>query len=186
MVSYRHFKDADELASLVADDLALLLTERFVTPSAAPPVAPLPAPRSPLVDRVEELQVVTGLLPAARLTAGLVTLTGPARRRLETTLAPRPAPRDTVADQFAGRRLDFVSLEALTDNSLIRQTVARQLHVPPFRRASRSRRACARFLVPAGCSCSSTARRAAAGRGSAAHQAGARAGARAEGAGRQP
>jgi hypothetical protein len=28
VVSYRRFKDADELASLVADDLALLLTER--------------------------------------------------------------------------------------------------------------------------------------------------------------
>ena len=39
VVSYRHFKDADELASLAADDLALLLTERFVSPPAAPPVA---------------------------------------------------------------------------------------------------------------------------------------------------
>jgi Epoxide hydrolase N terminus len=40
VVSYRHFEDADELASLVADDLALLLTERFVsppTPRRAPP-----------------------------------------------------------------------------------------------------------------------------------------------------
>ena len=43
---------------MVADDLALLLTESFVTPSAAPPVAPLPAQRWPPVDRVEELQVV--------------------------------------------------------------------------------------------------------------------------------
>src|ERR1700756_5963545 len=34
VVSYRPFKDADELASLVADDLALLLTERFVRPPA--------------------------------------------------------------------------------------------------------------------------------------------------------
>ncbi len=37
VVSYRPFKDADELASLVADDLALLLTERFLGPPAAPP-----------------------------------------------------------------------------------------------------------------------------------------------------
>jgi hypothetical protein len=62
VVSYRRFKDADELASLVADDLALLLTERFVSP----PAAPLPAPRWPLVDRVEEMQVVTGLLGRLR------------------------------------------------------------------------------------------------------------------------
>jgi Domain of unknown function (DUF4062) len=33
VVSYRRFNDADELASLVADDLALLLTERFVGPA---------------------------------------------------------------------------------------------------------------------------------------------------------
>jgi hypothetical protein len=59
-VSYRRFKDADELASLVADDLALLLTERFVGPSAAPTAAPFPALRWPLVDRAEELQLVTG------------------------------------------------------------------------------------------------------------------------------
>ncbi|HEX4397647.1 MAG TPA: DUF4062 domain-containing protein [Trebonia sp.] len=70
VVSYRLFKDAGELSTLVADDLALLLTERFVGPPAAPPVAPLPAPRWPLVDRVEELQVVTGLLREAQV--GLV------------------------------------------------------------------------------------------------------------------
>ena len=126
VVSYRHFKDPDELASLVADDLALLLTERFVSPSAAPPVAPLPGPRWPLVDRVEELQVVTGLLRQADV--GLVMLTGPGGVG-KTTLALAAA--HAVADQFADGAA-FVSLETLTDNSLIRQTVARQLHVPPL------------------------------------------------------
>jgi hypothetical protein len=76
VASYRHFKDADELASLVADDLAVLLTERFVSPPAEPPVAPLPAPRRPLVDRAEDLQVVTGLLRQADI--GLALLYGPA------------------------------------------------------------------------------------------------------------
>ena len=73
VVSYRSFEDASELGSLVADDLALLLTDRFAGPPAAPPATLLPLPRWPLVDRVEELQVVTGLL--VRADAGLVTLT---------------------------------------------------------------------------------------------------------------
>ena len=123
VVSYRRFKDADELASLVADDLALLLTERFVGPPAAPPVAPLPAPRWPLVDRVEEMQVVTGLLGQAEV--GLVTLTGPGGVG-KTSLALAVA--HAAAGQFADGAA-FVSLETLTDVSLIRQTVAQQLHV---------------------------------------------------------
>jgi predicted ATPase len=124
VVSYRHFKDADELASLVADDLALLLTERFVSPPAAPPAAPLPAPRWPLVDRAEELQFVTGLLRQAEV--GLVTLTGPGGVG-KTALALAAA--RAAAGQFADGAA-FVSLEALTDISLIRETVAQQLHVP--------------------------------------------------------
>src|SRR6202042_848390 len=72
VVSYRHFEDAAELGRLVADDLAILLTERFDTPPAAPPAAPLPAMRWPLVDRVDELHVLTGLLRQAG--GGLGTL----------------------------------------------------------------------------------------------------------------
>jgi hypothetical protein len=77
VVSYRPFQDAEELGSLVADDLAVLLTERFAgagaarpaaaasltTGSAAPapssaPLSPahLPALRWPLIDRVDELK----------------------------------------------------------------------------------------------------------------------------------
>lgn len=123
VVSYRRFKDADELASLVADDLALLLTERFVGPPAAPPVAPLPAPRWPLVDRVEEMRLVTGLLEQGEV--GLVTLTGPGGVG-KTSLALAVA--HAAAGQFADGAA-FVSLETLTDVSLIRQTVAQQLHV---------------------------------------------------------
>ena len=124
VVSYRRFKDADELASLVADDLALVLTERFVSPPPEPSAAPLPAPRWPLVDRAEELQVVTGLLGQADV--GLVTLTGPGGVG-KTTLALAAA--RAVAGQFADGAA-FVSLETLTDTSLIVETVAQQLHVP--------------------------------------------------------
>jgi predicted ATPase len=124
VVSYRQFQDADELASLVADDLALLLTERFISPPAAPPAAPLPAPRWPLVDRVEELRVITELLRQADI--GLVTLTGPGGVG-KTALALAAA--HAVAGQFADGAA-FVSLETLTDISLIRETVAQQLRVP--------------------------------------------------------
>jgi hypothetical protein len=127
VVSYRPFEDAGELGPLVADDLALLLTERFVSPPAAPPAAPLPAPRWPLVDRVEELQVITGLL--RRDDVGLVTLTGPGGVG-KTTLALAAA--NAVTGQFA-EGAAFVSLETLTDPALILETVARQLRVatPP-------------------------------------------------------
>jgi predicted ATPase len=124
VISYRQFTDADELGPLVADDLALLLTERFVSLPAAPSAAPLPAPRWPLVDRVEELQVVTGLL--RRDDVGLVTLTGPGGVG-KTTLALAAA--NAVTDQFADGAA-FISLEALTDKALILETVARQLRVP--------------------------------------------------------
>ena len=124
VISYRLFEDADELGSLVADDLALLLTDRFAGPPAAPPATSLPLPRWPLVDRVEELQVVTGLL--LRADVGLVTLTGPGGVG-KTALALAAA--RAVADQFADGAA-FVSLEALTDTDLIRQAVAQQLHIP--------------------------------------------------------
>ena len=129
VVSYRQFNDAGELGALVADDLALLLTERFVSPPAAepaasPPAAPLPVPRWPLVDRVEELQMVTGLLRQADV--GLVTLTGPGGVG-KTSLALAAA--HAAAGQFADGAA-FISLETLTDSALIRDTVARQLRIP--------------------------------------------------------
>ena len=72
------FHGPEELAERVADDLAVLLTERFPRPRAAPPglaAGWLPTPPAPLVDRRSELATVTGLRrdPAVRL----VTLTGP-------------------------------------------------------------------------------------------------------------
>ena len=124
VVSYRHFEDAAELGHLVADDLAILLTERFVRPPGAPTAAPLPAMRWPLVDRVEDLQVVTGLLRQADV--GLVTLTGPGGvGKTSLALAAGHAAGGEFSDGAA-----FVSLETLTDIGLIHSTLVQQLRVP--------------------------------------------------------
>jgi predicted ATPase len=125
LVSYRHFEDADELRALIADDLALLLTERFAgLPEASPPAAPLPVVRRPLTGRAEELEAVTGML--LKPEAGLVTLTGPGGVG-KTTLALAAA--SAVAGEFADGAA-FVSLETLTDPALIGEAVARQLRIP--------------------------------------------------------
>ena len=124
VVSFRPFRDAEELGSLVADDLAVLLTGEFTQASAAPPAAPLPALRRPLVDRVDELHMITGLLQQADV--GLVTLTGPGGVG-KTALAIAAA--HAVADRFADGTA-FISLEALTDTGLILDTVAQQLRIP--------------------------------------------------------
>jgi Mrp family chromosome partitioning ATPase len=108
------------LRRLVADDLAQLLTDRFAEAEAPPtvsPVAPLPVPRWPLVDRHDELHTVTSLL--VQPDVGLVTLTGPGGVG-KTTLALAAA--NAVADQFADG-VAFIPLETLTDPALIRSTV---------------------------------------------------------------
>ncbi|WP_169063682.1 ATP-binding protein [Geodermatophilus dictyosporus] len=77
-VSTTPYRDPAGLAELVADDLAVLLSERFSRAAPAPPglaAGWLPTPPTPMVDRTAELAAVTGLLrdPAVRL----VVLTGP-------------------------------------------------------------------------------------------------------------
>src|SRR5262249_13396773 len=79
VTTYQKFATAGELARQLADDLAQLLTERFMlSPEQliAPPAqfAPLPWPRSPLIDRTHELAQTKELL--LREDVRLVTLTG--------------------------------------------------------------------------------------------------------------
>src|SRR5262245_48370339 len=58
VASYQKFATPEELRERIANDLALLLTERFARtpqPPADARLAPLPLPRSRLIDREQEL-----------------------------------------------------------------------------------------------------------------------------------
>src|SRR5919106_4518743 len=94
-VSYRRFEDAAELRSLIADDLAVLLTERFTgsaggrsIPSQTP--YPIPHPATRLIGRDKDVAGVGDLLadPETRL----VTILGPGgvgKSRLALAVADR-------------------------------------------------------------------------------------------------
>ena len=110
----------------IANDLALLLTERFTTRPETPPgarLARLPRPRSRLIDREAELAQAHALLQ--REDVGLLTLSGPGgvgKTRLALQVAAE------VAAQFADG-VAFIALAALKDPTLVVPTIARALGV---------------------------------------------------------
>jgi predicted ATPase len=122
--SYQKFATPEELRERIANDLALLLTERFTSPAETPVaarLATLPMPRSRLIDREQELVQAKTLLQEEDV--GLVTLTGPGgvgKTRLALQVAADLAPQ--FADGVA-----FISLAALRDPLLVVPTVARAL-----------------------------------------------------------
>ncbi|MGY1685466.1 ATP-binding protein [Geodermatophilus sp. SYSU D00867] len=124
-VSTTPYRDPAELGELVADDLAVLLSERFTRSVPAPPglaAGWLPTPPTPMVDRTAELATVTGLLgdPAVRL----VVLTGPGgigKTRLALAAAAAVEPgRDGVW---------FVDLSGVRDRADVPAAVAEAVGV---------------------------------------------------------
>jgi predicted ATPase len=124
--SYQKFATPEELREHLANDLAQLLTERFTSPPETPVPArpaPLPVPRSALIDRQQEVALVRELLQHEDV--GPVTLTGPGgvgKTRLAIQVAT------DLASQFADG-VAFISLASLKDPQLVELTIARALGV---------------------------------------------------------
>lgn len=131
--SYRHFRTPAELAALVQDDLAVLLTERFERAGAvgrdagaAPPPVPASTPPVPLtrtIGRDTEVAEVVDLV--ARQRSRLVTLTGPGgigKSRLALEVAAR------VRDAFP-EGVHLIPLEPLADPANVLRVIADRLGV---------------------------------------------------------
>ena len=123
--SFRRFATPRELARLIRNDLATLLSERFAdtTPPAQAPVShgarPLPVATTSLVGREAAIDEVVGLLgqPDVRM----VTLTGPGgigKTRLGTATGERL--RDDLS-----MRVVFIGLAGVTEPEAIWATIGR-------------------------------------------------------------
>lgn len=120
------YEDADDLAERVADDLAVLLTERFEAPAAPLPglaAGWLPTPATPLVDRHAELALVMGLLrdPGVRL----VTISGPGG--IGKTRLALAAAQALVDERDA---VWLVDLQSVRDPADVPATIAAAVGVP--------------------------------------------------------
>ena len=131
-VSYKSFKSDEELKSLLQDDLAIMLTERFVSAGHAPvhyeeeaadPLPIIPRDTSALVGRSDEIAAVSALLLDSE--ARLITLTGPGgigKTRLANEVARE------VQDSFRDG-VRYVSLAATRDAELVPMNIAQALGV---------------------------------------------------------
>jgi predicted ATPase len=130
VASYRTFADADELAALVQDDLATLLSERFLTTKADPdrrtqPSAGAVKPPVPLTHTIGRDADIARV--ARLLTTGtrLLTITGPGgigKSRLALEVAR------VVADHYVDG-VTFVPLENVTDRHRVLRAIAAGVRV---------------------------------------------------------
>jgi predicted ATPase len=120
-ISYKYFSEPEELSELIANDLVLLLTERFEQgcriANGAQDRANIPAAATPLIGRDEHVADIKDLL--RRTTTRLVTLTGTGgigktRLAMEVARLMGPEFRDGVY---------FVPLATVNDPELVLSTV---------------------------------------------------------------
>ncbi len=127
-VSYRHFETSEELSELLAEDLALLVSERFAPPeredAPRPRAVPAPpAPTSTFVGRRAEADEVVRLLRQREIR--LVTLVGPGGIG-KTRLAIEAARR--VAEEYADG-VAFVPLAPVSGSENVPGAVAEALGI---------------------------------------------------------
>ena len=126
-VSYRHFETSEELRDLVADDLALLASERFDRSSThrGGAAASIPSPASSFIGRASEVDDVVMLLRRPEIR--LVTLVGPGGIG-KTRLALEAA--RLAAGEFGDGAL-FVPLASVSEPDDVQPAVAEALGVEP-------------------------------------------------------
>jgi predicted ATPase len=127
-VSYKRFSDVGELERLIADDLALLLTERFEQARQQQAVgivrgasSNVPALVNRFVGREREMAVLEALLITRE--ARLVTVTGPGgigKSRFALELA------NNLSERFEGGA-HLVLLQAVRDPNLVASTILHSL-----------------------------------------------------------
>ena len=125
-VSFKTFRDHEELRELVENDLALLLTERFVSPAgrtARDRRAQLPSAVDAFVGRESELEALTERLAG---TARLVTVTGPGGVG-KTRLAIEAAHRSLALFPDG---VHFVGLSAVPEAELVPSAILTTLELP--------------------------------------------------------
>jgi predicted ATPase len=122
-VSYRRFDDAAELGELVEQDLAVLLSERFVGSGPLAPVGePPPVPMTATIGRDPDVAAVVGFIDSG---VRLVTVTGPGgmgKSRLALEVAR------VVAGRF-GDGVVFVPLETVSDPTRVLRVIAARLRL---------------------------------------------------------
>ncbi|HEV8223566.1 MAG TPA: DUF4062 domain-containing protein [Streptosporangiaceae bacterium] len=126
--TYRHFGTPAELARLVRDDLATLLSERFAGRAPGPPASareprPLPASTTSLVGREHDIDEVVSLAESPEVR--LVTLTGPGgigKTRLAVAAAQR------LRTQFPGGTA-FVPLATVSDPGLLLASIGQAVGI---------------------------------------------------------